>query len=110
MLFSYPNSIPIIRVYISCLAFHHLRSYPEPLDHVLLLLVIGGRVKDEAAGEVGLVEAHEHVLVHHVLQHQQLHTQHTKLYASSLFAKPQKLLNMLRNCLYDVKSTASICT
>ena len=47
-------------------------SYPEPLHHVLLGLAVGRDVQDEPAGQVGLVVAHEHVLVLDVLQHQQL--------------------------------------
>ncbi len=44
----------------------------ESVGHGFLLLLVGGDVENETSREVCLVEAHEHVLVPHVLQHQQL--------------------------------------
>lgn len=53
---------------------HPLRSYPEPLHHVLLDLAVCWDVQDEPTGKVGFVVAHEHVFVLDILQHQQLQT------------------------------------
>ena len=46
--------------------------FPKPIDHLLFLVVVRGGVENEAAGEVGLVELHKHVLVLHVFEHQNL--------------------------------------
>lgn len=47
-------------------------AYPKLVDHVFLLFLIGTDFEDKSSGQMRLVEAHEHVLVVHVFQHEQL--------------------------------------